>query len=184
MSADQPPPPGTPSGDAAPEGDSPSRKWIITTCVLAVVVVGLGIWAFSLNSSNQDKEDTISTQQKQIDEAKGIGGQVKEAVASAGDTIQKSLKDMSAQLDQVAGESQQTQEETQQAIDQAEQAAKQAGNEADKAKAEADETKSCAQGYLSAITGAFDAASLSEGIDQAKTEIEGLNQSCTGILGS
>ena len=40
------------------------------------------------------------------------------------------------------------------------------------------------RGYLSAIGNAFDAASISEGVDQAKTDIEALNSSCLEKLGS
>jgi chromosome segregation ATPase len=185
MPTDELPPPGreTPETPETGSGHS-SRGWMIATCIFAAVAIGLGVWAFSLRSDNQDKDAKITTQEQQIEQAKGLGGQVKAAASSAGDSIQQALKDMGAQLDEVQGQTEKTAQESQDAIDQAEQAAKQAGNEADKAKAEADETKSCAQGYLSAITGAFDASSLSAGIDQAKTDIEGLNQSCTGILGS
>lgn len=179
MSADQQPTPATGPDDDKGHG---KRGWIIATCVLAAAAVGLGIWAFSLNSSNSDKDDQIAAQQKQIEEAKGVGGQVKEAVSSASAGVQQAIKDMGAQLDQIEGQTQETQDQAQKAIDDAEQAAKQASNEADKAKAQADETKACADGYLSAIKGAFGASSFSDGVEQAKADIQSLNQSCAGSL--
>ena len=42
----------------------------------------------------------------------------------------------------------------------------------------------CAGGYLSAIGSVFDAASIAEGVDQAKADIEALNSSCLEKLGS
>jgi hypothetical protein len=41
----------------------------------------------------------------------------------------------------------------------------------------------CARGYLSSIAGAFDAASVSEGVTQAQSDIEELNSSCSEIFG-
>jgi len=56
--------------------------------------------------------------------------------------------------------------------------------ETEAATADAEAAGACARGYLSAIPGAFDASSLDEGVVQARTEIEALTGSCSGILGS
>jgi hypothetical protein len=39
-------------------------------------------------------------------------------------------------------------------------------------------------GDVGAISGAFDAASLAEGVEQARADIEALSGSCAGTLGS
>ena len=56
--------------------------------------------------------------------------------------------------------------------------------EADEAAAKAEGAGACARGYLSAIAAAFDAGSLQEGVDQARSDVEALSASCSGPLGS
>ena len=62
--------------------------------------------------------------------------------------------------------------------------AERARHRADEATAQAEAVGACARGYLSAIGSAFDAASISEGVDQVKSDIEALNSSCLEKLGS
>ena len=149
---------------------APMTKWKIATAVLAVVAVGLGIWAFSLQSDIDDKDAQIASQQQQLDEQQDVASRV-QGTATA------------------------TQEEVQAAVDRAEQAAteakasagdavEQAQARADEAAARAEAAGACARGYISALTGALEAASVSGGVEQAKSDIEALSGSCSETFDS
>jgi DNA repair exonuclease SbcCD ATPase subunit len=174
-----------------------ARAWIVATIVLAVAAVGLGAWALSLRSDVDDKDAEIAAQQ-QLEEQKGVAQDVREAAGGVAQNVQQALRDLAKQLEEVQGTTAATQQQTQQAIERAEDAAaeaqaqvKAAGSRLDRVRAQADEAAAkaeaageCARGYISAIAGAFDAPSLSDGVAQAKSEVEALAGSCSGTLGS
>ena len=170
----------------------------MATIVFALVAIGLGAWALSLRSDNEDKDATIASQQQQLEEQQGVAGQLEEAASGFAEDTRQELSGLGDQLDDIQGTAAATQEETQAAIDRAEDAAAEAqanvdsaGDEVDRAKAQADEAAAraeaagaCARGYLSAIAGAFDADSIADGVDHARSEIEALSGSCADTLGS
>jgi hypothetical protein len=175
-----------------------ARAWIVATVVLGVVAIGLGAWALSLRSDVDEKDAKIAAQQQQLEEQKGIADEVREATGGIAQNVQQAMRDLADQLDEVQGTTAATQEQTQQAIDRAEDAAaaaqarvESAGSKLDRARAQADEAAAkaeaaaaCARGYISAIAGAFDASSVSDGVAQAKSEIQALAGSCSATLGS
>ena len=177
---------------------NPATKWIIATVVLLVAVIGLGAWALSLRSDGEDKDAQIAAQEQELAEQQGVADEVEQAAAGLAEDAQQAFSDLGEQLDQIESDAAATQEETQAAIEDAEQAAAdakaradsaedevaEADARADEATAQAEAVAACAQGYLSAIGGVFDAASISEGVDQAKSDIEALNASCLEKLGS
>lgn len=174
------------------------RKWIIATVVLLVAVVGLGAYALSLRSDIEDKDAQIAAQQQQLEEQKGIVDNVRDAASSLSGDARQAFRQLGDQLDEIQGQAQTTKADAQAAIASAEHAAadaqaraagaqdevEEAKARADEAAAKADETAGCARGYLSAVGGAFDAASVAEGVSQAMTDIEALKASCSGTLGS
>jgi chromosome segregation ATPase len=180
------------------KSEHPSRKWIIASVVLLIAVVGIGGYALSLRSDIDDKDAQIASQQQQLEEQQGVADDVRDAAASLGDDAQEVFAQLGDQIDEIQSQAAATQEDTQQAIENAEQAAEdakaraesaedeveQANARADEAQAQAEAAGACARGYLSAIGSAFDAASLSEGVSAAMSEIETLNASCQGTLGS
>jgi chromosome segregation ATPase len=186
------------SDPATEKPGNPAKKWIIATVVLLVAVVGVGAWALSLRSDVDDKDAQIASQQQQLEEQQGVADQVEEAASGLAEDAQQVFSELGDQLDQAQSDAAATQEETQQAIEDAEQAAEDAAAKADSAEdevaeanaradeatAEAEAVGACARGYLSAIGSVFDAASISEGVDQAKADIEALNSSCLEKLGS
>jgi uncharacterized membrane protein YdfJ with MMPL/SSD domain len=174
------------------------RGWIVATVVCAIAAIGLGAWALSLRSDNEDKDAQIAAQQKQLDEREGVAGQVREAASGIAEDAQQAMRELGDQLDEIQGTATATQEEAQAAIERAESAAADAkdrldaaaGDQLDKARAQADEASAradaaaaCARGYLSAIGGAFDAGSIGEGVDQARSDIQALQGSCAETLG-
>ena len=186
------------SEPAAEKPGKPARKWIIATVVLLVAVVGVGAWALSLRSDVDDKDAQIASQQQKLEEQQGVAAKVKEAASGLAENVQQSLSDLGDQLDQAQTEAAATQEETQAAIEGAEQAATdaqaraesaendvaEANARAEEATAKAEAVGACARGYLSAIGSVFDAASIPEGVEQVKSDIEALNASCSEKLGS
>ena len=177
---------------------NPATKWIIATVVLLLAVVGVGAWALSLRSDVDDKDAQIAAQQQELEEQQGVADDVQEAAGGLAEDAQQAFGDLGDELDQAQSEVEATQEETQQAIADAEQAAEdaaaradsaedevaEANARADEATAQAEAVGACARGYLSAIGGVFDAASISEGVTQAKSDFEALNSSCLEKLGS
>jgi chromosome segregation ATPase len=163
-----------------------SRPWIIATIVCALAAVGLGVWAFSLRSDNQDKDDQIAAQQQQLENAQGVGAQVREAASQLGDDARQALSQLGDQIDQIEGTAQATQADIQQQIEEAQARAQEAGDDlrarADQAEARAEAAGACARGYLSAIGRVFDAGSLTDGVAQARTDIEQLSGSCESTL--
>ena len=170
--------------------------WIVATVVLLLAVIGLGAWALSLRSDNQDKDATIASQQQQLAEQQGVAGDLREAAGNAAQDVQDALSGLGDQLDQIEGTANATQQDVQDAIAQAEDAAdaardeaESAGGEVDRLRAQAEEATAkaqeagaCARGYVSAIAGALGASSVSEGVDQARGEIESLSGSCSETL--
>jgi septal ring factor EnvC (AmiA/AmiB activator) len=168
-------------------------KWKIATAVLAVVAVGFGAWAFSLQSDLDDKDAKIAAQQQQLDEQQDVATQVQDAASGAADDAQQALAELGQELEQVQGTATATQAEVQDAVDRAEQAAAEArasaGDAAERAQARADEATAkaeaagaCARGYLSALAGVLDAASITEGVERARSDIESLSGSCSDTL--
>jgi DNA repair exonuclease SbcCD ATPase subunit len=175
-----------------------ARPWIVATIVFAVAAVGLGAWALSLRSDVKDKDAEIAAQQQQLEKQKGIADDVRKATSEIAQKAQQAVRDLADQLAQIQGTTTATQEQTEQAIKRANDAAAKAqarvetaGSRLDRARAQVDEATAkaeaaaaCARGYISAIAGAFDAPSLSEGAAQAKSAVEALTGSCAGTLGS
>jgi chromosome segregation ATPase len=180
------------------ESEHPTRKWIIATAVLVVAVIGLGVYAVSLRSDVDDKDAQIASQQQQLEEQQGVADDVQDAAAGLAEDAQQALGELGDRIDEIESQAAASQEETQAAIESAEQAAaeaearaegaqddvEEANARADEAVAQADAAAACARGYLSAIAGAFDASSVSEGVSQAVGDIEALNASCSETLGS
>jgi chromosome segregation ATPase len=176
----------------------PTRKWIVATVVLLAAVVGIGAYALSLRSDVDDKDAQIAAQKKQLSEQQGVAANVQDAAAALGEDARQAIGQLGDQLDEIQSQAEATQADTQAAIKSAEQAAADAKDradgaqdEVDKANARADEAAAktdaaaaCARGYLSAIGGAFDASSISEGVDQAMSDIKTLNSSCSETIGS
>jgi hypothetical protein len=176
----------------------PARKWIIASIVLLVAVVGIGAYALSLRSDIDDKDAQIASQQQQLEDQQGVANEAQDAAARLGDDVQQAFAQLGDQIDEIESQADATQEETQQAIEDAEQAAddakaradsaedevEEANARADEAEAQAEAAGACARGYVSAIGSAFDASSVSDGVSAAMSEIETLNASCLGTLGS
>jgi len=171
------------SDPGAPAARKPPWGWIAVAGLLAAAVVGLGIYAVSLNSDLDDANAKIASQQAQIDKAQGTGADVAAAAKSAYDAL-------SAKLGAAQEDANQVVEQASDSLDQAEQAAADAkgtGEElqkdADAARAKAETAATCAKSFLSAFDGVFSAPTLDEGVQATVEELQALEPQCAAALG-
>jgi hypothetical protein len=181
--------PGTGGDDAAPAQERKhSDAWIWISAVLAIIAVGVTVWALGMKSDNdQAKDDLVGAQQELADTQEQLETAQQEpeatptpepeddpqggrAVLAAGAVA--AVKGLIDDLEADLGASQQDLETTEQDLeeatkqaeqadqkaDKAEQQAEQAGDETDKAEAEADQAKAEAEAAESRAAIARDCA--------------------------
>jgi uncharacterized protein HemX len=143
--------------------------WIVTAAVLAVIAVGLGIWAFSAQSDVDDAQATLDAQAQ---------------AADVDPATQQRFEDAKEQLG-IAGENvDQLNQELEEALanaEQAEQARTDAAGAIDRAEAELAAFKARAEVTKTCLRGAFDTletAFSDGGLEAAVTELEALSGGC------
>jgi hypothetical protein len=168
------------TGRGAPWG------WIGLCAVLAVVAIGVGIYAMQTKSDLDDANETIARQQQQLSEAESGGGAALDtARAAAGQLIQAlgvtqdDVEALQQQVDDAAAKVEDAQARAEEA---AGDARARAEAERDAAVAQADEVKACAQSALAALRGIFDADSLSAGVQAAMQDLQALQPQCGSTL--
>jgi uncharacterized protein YoxC len=186
MSTTQPQPP------VAPEQASSRRRhnpWIWISAVLAVVAVGLGIWAYSTKSDLDDANDDVARLQSQVDQSKGAGGTVLATVKAA-------FQDLSAQLGATNQDLATTQQQLQDAQANAQKAAQDAAaavkGSKEEAQAKLQEAQSkasvaagCAKSYVGAFGALFDGDSVRAQAATVKQQLQSVSATCkTALQGS
>jgi uncharacterized protein HemX len=160
----------------APERSRPTG-WIVMTAVLAVVAVGLGIWAFGAQSDADDAQAKLDAQEQ----AASAGGS---EPAEIDTETQQRFEDVKTELG-ITGESvDQLTDEVNEAVadlDRAEQARTDAAGAIDRAAAEVDTlkaqttvAKTCLRGTFDALDAAFSAG----GMEAVVTQLEALSGDC------
>ena len=92
MSTTEPEPPGAPDPQQHPQGAHQRRNpWIWISALLAVVAVGLGVWAYSAQSDLDSTQQDVEKLQAQVDQSKETGGTVLATVKAA-------FQDLAAQV--------------------------------------------------------------------------------------
>jgi uncharacterized protein HemX len=166
----------------APAG-APERKrptgWIVTAAVLAVVAVGLGIWALSAQSDADDAQAKLDAQAQAAQESPDTPEPAQVDAAT-----QQRFEDAKEQLGITGENLDQLNQELEEAVanaEQAEQARTDATGAIDRAsaeleafKAQADVAKTCLRGAFDALDTAFSAG----GLEAAVTELEALSGGC------
>jgi chromosome segregation ATPase len=189
----------SPQDEAATSGQAPKKThhvWIWISAVLAVVAIGLLIWALQTRSDLNDTQQKNADLQSQVDQGQETGGAVLTAVkglindlaAQLGAT-NEDLADTQEKLDN----SQQAEQDAEKAADAAKLEAEKADTATDKAQAEADQAQAeiavaeskasvaagCAKAYVSAL------GTLFESGDQAASvgdQIQGITADCKAAL--
>jgi len=151
--------------------------WIVTAAVLAVIAVGLGIWAFSAQSDADDAQATLDAQSQAAQSAAP-------APAAVDAATQQRFEDAKEQLGITGENVDQLNQELEEAVanaEQAEQARTDAAGAIDRAnaelaafKAQAEVTKTCLRGAFDALETAFSDG----GLEAAVTELEALSGGC------
>lgn len=153
-------------------GKSRSTAWIVTAAVLAVVAVGLGIWAFSAQSDADDAQAKLDAQ-----EQTASTGEVDAATRQRFEDAKEQLGITGENLDQLNQEL----EEAVANAERAEQARTDAAGAIDRANAELESFKAQADVAKTCLRGAFDTldtAFSDGGLEAAVTELEALSGGC------
>jgi hypothetical protein len=200
-----PDPPGTPPvGGTMPDGAVPEKKhrspWMWVSIALAVVAVGLLIWALNTNSDLNSTQDDVDDLQSQVDQGQETGSAfvaaAKTAIAGLTSQLGATSDDL-ANAEQDVNDAQQTADQAQKDADAAQQSADKANDktektqaEADQAKAEAKEAESkaaiaadCAKAYVSAIGTLFEGDDVRAQASQVGDQLQGITDQCKAAFG-
>ncbi len=167
--------------------DKRPTVWIVLCCVLAVGLVGVGIWAFSEQSDADDAQARLATAQQQAAKAATPAP----TAASGATTIDPAIRQQFEQLAGALGLSGANVDQIQQALESAAAKVKSAQQDRDAAKGALDTakaqaaavgarvelTRSCLNGTLSAISTAFG----SGGVDAARQQLETIVENCKSV---
>lgn len=188
------------SSDAPISNAGRSRSpWLWVSLALAVIAVGLLIWALSLRSDLDSTKQQVADLQTQVEEQ-----------GERGSTVVAAAKGVYDQLAQQLGVTTQDLAATQQQLDAAEQAASQAADAvaaadqrvteaedaAAKARAQADQVKAradaattkatlaanCAKATVGALGGLFEGGSVREQASAVRTQLETITADCKSAL--
>jgi ABC-type transporter Mla subunit MlaD len=172
--------------------------WIVVSCVLALAVVGLGIWAFNAQSDADDAQAKLvaqtqaakSTPQPTAEPTSTPTPAPAATTAPVDPAIQEDFEQVADDLGATSESVDQIEQDLEQAsakVGDAEKARENASGAIDKAKAEAQElgarfelTRTCLRGTLSALGTAFE----SGGMDAVVQQLEKLSGSCASAASS
>jgi hypothetical protein len=180
-------PAGDPPGSAPPR-DSRATTWMIVAGVLALVAIGLGIWAFTTKSDLDDANATIDEQKKQLasqeqtagaeeQRLQGIGARDRAAFRRVRRRFireESQARNLKATIDKEAGELDQARSDESSAESQEQKL--QAALKSERQRAQL--ASVCVQGAVDAIDRFFDAASARTGANAAVKELESIQDQC------
>jgi cytoskeletal protein RodZ len=196
MSASDPP--------AGSGGELPRKRrnpWIWVSALLAVVAIGLLIWALKtksdLDSTQQDVKDLQAQVEKGQQSGSSFATAAKGAIQSLAQQVGATGEDLAAAQQDISN-AKQTAEQAKADAEAAKQSAADAANNAtEKAKAEADQAKAdaqaaqsraaiagdCAKAYLSAIGSLFEGDNVRAQAAQVREQLKGITGDCQAALG-
>lgn len=155
--------------------------WIVTAALLAVIAVGLGIWAFSAQSDADDAQAKLDAQARAAQESAETPEPAEAEVDAA---TQQRFEDAKEQLGITGENLDQLNQELEAAVanaEQAEQARDDAAGAVDRADAELEAFKAQAEVAQTCLRGAFDTldtAFSDGGLEAAVAELETLSGGC------
>jgi cytoskeletal protein RodZ len=188
---------------AAGVDEHPERKkrspWMWVSIVLAVVAIGLLVWAVTTKSDLDNANADNAALQAQNEQGKETGTAAVTAVKSAYDDVTQQLgattedltateQDLKDAEQQAAKAQDDANAAKQQAADAKDESAK-ANAQADEAQAELDAAQSkariaadCAKAYVTAIGGLFGGGDVSAAADKVKQDVQGITADCKTAL--
>ncbi len=202
-------PPSAQSAGAAenaepPDDEAPKKHrnpWIWISGALAIIAVGLLVWALNTRSDLDSTQQDVKDLESQVEQGKQTGSSFAAAAKAAFQSLTEQLGATSEDLataDQNVSDAQQTADQAQKDADTAKQAADNAKNATDKAEAEADQAKAdakaaeskatiatdCAKAYVSAIGSLFEGDDVRAQASQAREQLKGITSQCKAALGA
>jgi len=175
--------PPAPGEAALPESRKRPWGWIALAGLLAAGVVGLAIYAVSLNSDLDEANAKVAAQEEQIDMAEDTGAVAVAAANAAYDDLSTKLGAVQTDVSQAVEEASGKLDEADQAAADAKGTAEELQKEVDAAKAKAEAASTCAQSFLSAFSGVFGGSTLKEGVEATVKELQALQPQCASALG-
>jgi hypothetical protein len=181
-------PAGDPSG-SAPRRDSRATTWMIISGVLALVAIGLGIWAFTTKSDLDDANATIDEQKQRLASQEQTAGAEEQRLQGFGARERAAFRrvrrrfireeaqarDLKSTIDKEAQDLDQARSEASSAESQEQK--NQAALKTERQRAEL--ASVCVQGAVDAIDRFFDASSARAGANAAVNELKAIQDQCT-----
>lgn len=175
--------------------------WI--SAALALVCVGLLVWALSINSDLDETEQQVADLQTQVEQAQDTGGSLQTALQGAYEQLTQAVGAAQANVDSTRQSIEQAKANVQQAQQDAQAAASQAADTAasaaDQARARIDEAQAntevakgqaqiaadCGKAYLGALGALFEGDSVTSQLETVRTQLQGITADCrTALSGS
>ena len=169
-----------------PSNTQPHKRpwgWIALAGLLTVGLIAVGVYAVNLNSDLDDANAKVDAQQEEIDQAQDKGAGVAEAAKVAYEELSGQLGAVQEDVDQAVDTAAKELDTAEQAAEEAQGTADELQKELDAAEAKADTAATCAQSFLSAFSGVFDAATVKEGVEATVAELKALQPQCAPALG-
>lgn len=175
-----------------------NKLWIGISAGLAVVCIGLLVWALSLQSDVDDAQQETAQLQAQIDQASQSGGDVKTALKAAYDSLagqigatQEDVAATQQRIDDAAAKAESARTDAQEA---AQRVADDASSAAEKAKARLDQMQAqlegaqaqaqiaadCGKAYWAALGSLLDGDSITSQLSSVRDQIQEISADCRG----
>jgi hypothetical protein len=180
-----------------PEGTPKKHRsaWVWVSAGLAVIAVGLLVWALTVQSDLDSTEEDVQDLQAQVENESEAGDAATSVARTLSDELGATEEDLAAteqQLDAAEDDAAQADEaaaKAKQAADTAENATDKAQAEADQAQAEADAATSraeiageCARAYVGAFGTLFEGEGASSQAASVREELQGITAQCKSAL--
>jgi chromosome segregation ATPase len=188
------------TAESPPDEKKHRSPWMWVSIVLAIVAVGLLIWALKANSDLNSTQEDVSDLQTQVDQGQETGSRFVAAAKTAFAELTSQLgatSDDLANAEQDVNDAQQTADQAQQDADAAQESAAKAKDKTEKANAEADQAKAeakaaeskaaiagdCAKAYVSAIGSLFEGEDVRAQASQVREQLQGITDQCKAAFG-
>jgi chromosome segregation ATPase len=186
MSTTQPQPPVAPQSQGSRKRHNP---WIWISALLAVVAVGLGIWAYQSQSDLDNANDDVAQLQAQVDQSKETGSTVLATVKGAFQSLSAELGATQQDLADTKQQLQDAQASAEKAAQDAAAAVKGSKEEAQaraqEAQAKATVAADCAKSYAGAFGALFEGDSVRAQAATVRQQLQDISATCkTALSGS
>ena len=184
-----------PQGSAPPPQKKHRNPWVWVSGALALVAVGLLIWAVTTQSDLNSSEDDVSDLQTQVSNESAESEAAKDAVGDLAQDLGATNEDLAAteqQLEQAEQSAKNAEEDAaaakkdadnaQNATEKAEAEAKEAEAQAESAESKAAIAGECARAYAGAFKSLFEGESVKSQADVVRGELQGISGQCQAAL--